>query len=257
MSAGKKFEVKVPSPVPDALCRSSFIVALSAFLLSACASSAPASGGKIVPQEADRSSLSQFAKMDMDRFADVEIRENTISLRLLMLKLYKRNPRELRKSSTAEAEEWVRFVFDERTNWHFRQINELQGVDAIHQALHPDFIGDRVLSLVVGLQTMLIKAHGGKTEFYFTDRLDPQAIYNVARNIEITVWKLSNARDEYGQLLLLSNEINDVDHNLSFEREFGKMIGSLDLLAVTLAEKSNRTVTRVAQTMATALFFPF
>lgn len=257
MSARNQFEVKVPSPVHGPLCRSSFIVALSVFLLSACVSSAPASGGKVVPQEADRSSLGQLVKMDMDRFADVEIRENTASLRLLMLKLYKRNPRELRKSSAAEAEEWVRVVFDERTDWRFREINELQGVDAIHQALRPDFTGDRVLSLVVGLQTMLIKAHGGKTEFYFTDRLDPQAIYNVARNIEITVWKLSNARDEYGQLLLLSNEINDAEHNLSFEREFGKMIGSLDLFAVTLAEKSNRAVTRVAQTMATALFFPF
>lgn len=195
--------------------------------------------------------------MDMDRFADVEMRENTASLRSLMLKLYKRNPRELRKSSAGEAEGWVGSVFDSRSDWRFREINELQGVDAIHQALRADFTGDRVLSLVVGLQTMLVKAHGGKTEFYFTDSIDPQAIYNVARNIEIAVWKLSNARDEYGQLLLLSNEANDTDRNLSFEREFGKIIGRLDLFALALAEKSDRAVTRVMQSMATALFLPF
>jgi len=141
--------------------------------------------------------------MDMDRLADVEMRENTVSLRLLMLKLYKRNPRELRKSSAVGAEEWVRLVFDRRTDWRFKEINELQGVEAIHQALRFDFTGDRVLSLIVGMQTMLIKAHGGKTEFYATDSIDPQAIHNVARNTEIAVWKLSNARDEYGQPLLL------------------------------------------------------
>lgn len=225
--------------------------------LSACATTVPANGGKSVPQEKDRGSLSQLVKTDMDRLADVELRENTASLRVLMLKLYKRNPRELRKSSTGEAEEWVGQVFDQRTDWHFKDINELQGTDAIHQALRADFTGDRVLSLVVGLQTMLVKAHGGKSEFYFTDSIDPQSLYNVARNLEIAVWKLSNARDDYGQLLLLSNEISDSDRNLSFEREFGKMIGRLDLYAVTLAEKSERTLTRVVQTMATALFLPF
>lgn len=196
-------------------------------------------------------------KTDMDRLADVEIRENTASLRLLMIKLYKRNPRELRKSSTLNAEEWVRQVFDGRSDWYLKAINEAQGTDAIHQALRADFTGDRVLSLTVGLQTMLLKAHGGKTEFYLTDSIDPQSVYNVARNIEITVWKLSNARDDYGQLLLLTNELNDNNRNLSFEREFGKMIGRLDLFAVTLAEKSQRALTRVVQTMATALFLPF
>ena len=87
----------------------------------------------------------------MDRLADVEMRENTASLRLLMTKLYKRNPRELRKSSMLGAEEWVRQVFDHPVDGRFRAINEAQGTDAIHQALRADFSGDRVLSLVVGL----------------------------------------------------------------------------------------------------------
>lgn len=235
------------------------LAGLSALLLSACATSTSprVAGGKAVPQEADHSSFRQLMKADMDRLADVEMRENTASLRLLMTKLYKRNPRELKKSSTLGAEEWVRQVFDGRIDWRFRAINEAQGTDAIHQALRTDFSGDRVFSLIVGLQTMLLKAHGGKTEFYLTDSIDPQSVYNVARNIEITVWKLSNARDDYGQLLLLTNELNDSDRNLSFEREFGKMIGRLDLFAVTLAEKSQRALTRVVQTMATALFLPF
>jgi hypothetical protein len=104
---------------------------------------------------------------------------------------------------------------------------------------------------------MLIKAHGNKKEFYLTDKIEPQRIYNVARNIEIAAWKLSTARDTAGNLYLLSNEISDKDRNLSFEREFGKMIGRTDLYAIALAEKSQRFISRIAQSIATMAFLPF
>jgi len=75
--------------------------------------------------------------------------------------------------------------------------------------------------------------------------------------VEIAAWKLSNARDAQGQLYLLTNEINTNERNLSFEREFGKIIGRTDLFAIALSEKSQRLITRVAQNLATALFLPF
>jgi len=237
--------------------RRCLLVGLSVLLLSACAHQTPADSKHPLPQHQDSSSLKQFGKSDFDRMADVEMRENTASLRILMTKLYKRNPHELSKSTADSAEEMVNSVFEDRQDWGFQTINEAQGTDAIQQAFKPEFQGDRVLSLIVGIQTMLIKAHGGRTEFFFTDSIEPQNVYNAARNIEIAVWKLSNARDETGQLYLLTNEINDTGRNLSFEREFGKIIGSLDLYALTLSEKTQRTLTRVAQTMATALFLPF
>jgi hypothetical protein len=129
--------------------------------------------------------------------------------------------------------------------------------DAIFLTFNPEYKGDRVLAFIVGLHTMLLKAHNDKTDFYFTDSIDPQRVYNVARNIEISVWKLSNARDENGALYLLSNEINNQEKNLSFEREFGKMIGRTELYAIALAEKSQRLISRVVQNLATALFLPF
>ena len=229
----------------------------AAALLAACATTEPVKSGKPIPQHDDRSSLRQLGKSDIDRLADVEIRENTQSLRMLMTKLYKRNPRELRKSTSGNAEEMVNSVFDSRQDWRLKEINEAQGTDAIQQAFKPDYQGDRVLSFIVGLQTMLIKSHGGISDFYLTDTVDPQNIYNVARNVEIAVWKLSNARDDKGQLYLLTNELHDNERNLSFEREFGKIIGSLDLFAITLSEKLQRTITRMVQTLATALFLPF
>jgi len=225
-------------------------------LLAACAGTPPLPGRQAVPQQADQGSFGQLGKSDFDRMADIEMRENTQSLRTLMIKLYKRNPRELRKSSSGSAEQMAAQLFNAQQDWKLPQLGGLQGIAAIQQAFQPGWQGDRVLSLIVGLQTMLIQAHGGKTEFYLADDLDPQRIYNAARNIEIAVWKLSNARDEQGRLYLLTNEQNDGAHNLSFEREFGEMIGRLDLLALALSEKTQRFITQVVQTMASALFLP-
>ncbi len=148
-------------------------------------------------------------------------------------------------------------VFENKNGWIFDEINGAQGTDAIQQAFSPEFSGDRVLSLIVGIQSMLIKAHGGKSEFYITDNIDPQNIYNAARNVEIAVWRLSNKRDNKGRLYLLTNELNGSDRNLSFEREFGRIIGSLDLYALATSERSQRSLVRVVQNLATALFFPF
>ena len=226
-------------------------------LLAACATPEPIKNGKNIPQQSDRNLLSQLAKSDMDRMADVEMRENSQTLRLLMTKLYKRNPHELRKNTTVSAEEMVTSVFENQHGWQFKEIGEMQDSAAIQQAFRPEYQGDRVMSLIVGLQTMLIKAHGGKTEFFFTDSIEPQNIYNAARNVEIAVWRLSNARDDKGQLDLLTNEMNDHERNLSFESEFGKIIGSLDLFAITLSEKYQRGITRVMQTLSTALLLPF
>ncbi len=225
----------------------------------ACACSTHSEFGKPIPEQQDRSTLNQLGKSDFDRMADVEMRENTESLRLLMLKLYKRNPQELKKSTADPAEKMVTWVFDGETQHHylFKELNNLQGTDAIFLSFKPEFSGDRVLAFIVGLQTMLLKAHNNKSDFYMTDTLDPQRIYNVARNIEIAAWKLSNARKPDGTLYLLTNEISDKEKNLSFEREFGKMIGRTDFYAVALAEKSQRMISRMVQNLASAMFLPF
>ena len=227
-------------------------------LISACATNSTVEG-KPIPERSDRSSANQLMKNDFDRMADVELEENTQSLRNLMLKLYKRNPHELAKSTADNAEKMVEWVFEGEAqhHWQFKEIGNKQGTDAIFLAFDADYQNDRVLPFIVGLQTMLAKAHGNKIDFYLTDKIEPQSLYNVARNIEIAAWKLSTARDADGNLYLLTNEINDKDRNLSFEREFGKMIGRTDLYAIALAEKSQRMISRVMQSLATAVFLPF
>lgn len=234
------------------------LLLMACSLVTACAANSPFEN-KPIPERGDRSSANQLAKNDFDRMADVELEENTQSLRTLMLKLYKRNPRELAKSTPDPAEKMVDWVFNGESQHHFqfKEIDNKQGTDAIFLAFDANYQGDRVLPFIVGVHTMLLKAHGNKTDFYLTDTINPQSVYNVARNIEIAAWKLSTARDANGNLYLLTNEISDKDRNLSFEREFGKMIGRTDLYAIALAEKSQRMISRVMQSLATAVFLPF
>lgn len=44
--------------------------------------------------------------------------------------------------------------------------------------------------------------------------------------------------------------------NISYERLFGKMIAMQDTMAVIVAGKTNRTISKVIQRMATAVFLP-
>ena len=220
-------------------------------MLAACAQQSttpPRSGGGF--------QLSQLAKSDIDRVAEAHQREIFADLRLLAGKLYRRNPRELKKSGQPGVEAGLARVFEGRHEWKFAELQGKRGTDAIHLALRDDYTGDRVLALVAGLGSMLQAAFNDKTEFFVLDDLDPQRLYNAARNVEIAVWKLSNAHAAQGELYLLSNEGAGPAPNLSFEREFGKIIGSLDVLSKIIADKENRTIVKVIQSLATAVFLP-
>jgi len=146
-------------------------------------------------------------------------------------------------------------VFDRSQAWRFPELDYARGIDALYLAFKPEFGGDRVFAFTVGLASMIYEAYGGKDEFYFVDTVEPQPIYNAARNVEIAVWKLSNARDASGQLFLLSNDSGGDPPNLSFEREFGKLIAHQDVLARILAQRENRTLRRIVQQLPT-VFLP-
>ena len=173
-----------------------------------------------------------------------------------MEKLYRRNPRELRKSGDATPEAAVARAFDPRFAWRFQELSNLRGIEALQIAFRPDFAGDRVFAFGVGLGSMIAQAYDDKTQFYLTDSLDAQRLYNAARNVEIAAWKLANSRGPNGEPLLLSNEISPAATNLSFEREIGKLIAYQDTLAVVMAQRTNRIIRRVTQSLATAVFLP-
>jgi hypothetical protein len=230
-------------------------------LLVACSAAptfppaAPSTGKRAPPAEREFRA-SDLAKADIDAVAEAHSRECLASARLLMEKLYRRNPREWRKGGYPNMEAALARAFDPQSGFRFAELGNARGTDAILLGLSAEYAGDRVFAFGIGLASMVFLAYNGKTEFYLTDALDAQKLYNSARNIEIAAWKLANAHDGRGEPLLLSNEaVGDV-RNLSFEREFGKMIAYQDVMAQVAAQRTNRVIRRVVQSVATAAFLP-
>jgi hypothetical protein len=234
---------------------------LCAVLLSCTAThptfppAAPTTGKRPPPPERAFPTF-DVAKSDIDIAAEAHSKECLASARLLMEKLYRRNPREWRKGNYSSMDAALARAFDARSGFRFAELGHARGADAILLALKPEYAGDRVFAFGVGLASMVFLAYNEKTEFYLTDMFDPQKLYNSARNIEIAAWKLANARDARGDPLLLSNEIAGDARNLSFEREFGKMIAYQDVMAQIAAQRTNRIIRRAVQTLATAVFLP-
>ena len=230
-------------------------------LLPSCTSTssypptAPPTGKRTPPAE-KQFSLADIAKSDIDAAAEVHFRESIASAKLLTEKLYRRNPRELKKSNLPTPEAGVARAFDPGHAWRFAELSNQRGIDALAIAFRPDFTGDRVFAFGVGVGSMIAQAYNDKSAFYLTDSLDPQRLYNAARNLEIAAWKLANAKAPNGELLLLSNEMGPGPANLSFEREFGKLIAYQDALALVMAQRTNRVIRRVSQALATAVFLP-
>lgn len=200
--------------------------------------------------------VKSLAKTDVDEVLDVYVREVRAHLRDLMVKLYKRNPRELQKSSYTDINKNVARVFDQVHNWNFEELQGLKSTDAIYLAFDENYMGDRVFAFTVGLASMIMMAYGNKTDFYILDSVDPQKLYNSARNIEIAVWKLEHNRDSGGELFIYSNSLPGEPANLSYERLFGKLIAIQDTIAIIIEERTSRTIKKVIQQMATAVFLP-
>jgi hypothetical protein len=207
----------------------------------------------------------QFAKTDTDRLADLHWREILASLRRLAEKLYRRNPREWKRGGHATLEAALaQLAHSPRTGLSPEPLalGGRRSTALLLAGLRDDYPHDRVAAFVGGLTNMLHDAFDGKAEFFLIDDLDAQKLYNAARNVEIAAWKLANARRSQpeadipvGAPILFSNEMAPVQ-NLSFEREFGRLIANLDLLTQTVADKTQSTVVKVVQNVATAVFLP-
>jgi hypothetical protein len=69
--------------------------------------------------------------------------------------------------------------------------------------------------------------------------------------------QLSNKEQKPAWSLLMADEITGPQRNLSFEREFGKAIGRLDLLAEVVTEKYRRAVISYVQNFVGGTFLQF
>ena len=185
----------------------------------------------------------------------VLVSERIATLARLLEKLYRRNPREWRKAGAPDLETAIRQGRQAiQAGTAPSRLQGLHDVQILSVALDPAYDGDRVGAFIFGLADMIIQAHDGKTRFYATDVLQAQHVYNAARNVEIAAWLLASRRDAQGRPLLLANEMSDTAVNLSFEREFGQLVGRLDLVANLLDENLRRVGINYVQGL---LFFNF
>lgn len=196
-----------------------------------------------------------LVKTDIDRVVDTSREQVMEGLLRIADKLYRRNPREWKKAGLADREAALARLGRYRDEAPLELAGRREGPAAL-QAFSPDYAGDRIQALLYGLLTMVDAAYEHKDEFFVLDSLDEQKLYNCARNMEIAVWKLAAARSDSGEPLLLANELDGGSRNLSFEREFGRVIGLLDFMSKVVADKNGRTITRVTHSLATSLFLP-
>ena len=200
--------------------------------------------------------ISSLAKGDVDILTEISQKEMLKSLKLLTEKLYRRNPQEYRKSGYESAEAATARIFEHIPKWPESPLAQLNWEENFKLAFLDGYGGDRVYAYMSALTTMLMASYNHKTEFFLPDELSAQKLYNSARNIEVAVWKLSSAKLGTGAKFLISNSMEGDVQNLSFEREFGKLIAQQDLLAQLIEDKSNRSISRVFQGAASFVFLP-
>lgn len=200
--------------------------------------------------------LKNLMKSDIDMVADLHYQQVETLLKGLTTKLYLRNPHELTRGQGQSLAGRLAQLFAADRSLVFDETAGKRGVPAVLLGLAPDYEGDRVFALLVGLVSMVRSSYSDQSEFFMLDSLDPQPLYNSARNLEVLVWRLSNRLDSDGRPLLLSNSLPGETINLSFERLFGKLIAHQDMMAQIAEEKWDRTINRIVQSMATAVFLP-
>jgi len=187
--------------------------------------------------------IKNLVKSDIDLVADEFIRETRAAVRELVVKLYARNPAELRKTPGMTVEGRLAQLRVHRYELDFPELDGKQDVEAMSLAFDPAFRGDRVFALAVGLGSMLREAYQYKPEMFLTDRLDPEVLRTSARNVEVLVWKLKNKRKPGGEHYLITYEYQGVIDNLSFERLFGRIIVLQEMMARIAGDSDDRAVT--------------
>ncbi len=203
--------------------------------------------------------VKSMIKSDIDMVTDAHMEEMSKLAKKLLVKLYKLNPKELTKAPAGmSVDKRIKQLFTAPYTVRFAELGDYYGIKAVPLAFNEDFKGDRVFAFMVGVTGMIHASYNFQTEFFMLDEIDQQKVYNCARNLERVAWRLNHQKDTDGNLYILSNNIDEEsgDLNLSFERLFGKMIATQDMMARIASDKNNRAVNQVLHGVASTTLLP-
>lgn len=223
------------------------LILLTLFALSSCAST-----------DFKDFEIKNLAKSEAGKIYELVVASQMESVKVLMVKLYRKNPRELRKAApgTSLDSRLIQVFGDNGPHWIHSELEGRASIAALELAFNESFSGDRVLAFTVGLGSMIMESYGNKYEFFVLDHINAVKIYDSARNIEIANWRLNNRRLPNNSLMLLSNSYGPNEINISYDLLIHRIIDYQDLVVDILGGSSNRRIESSVLKLATAVFIP-
>ncbi len=192
-----------------------------------------------------------LGKLDVDLVSDIHILVLRNHLHEMALKLYDRNPDELGKTPGLSLEARLAQILDHPTDVSYRELDYKHSVPAIELALDHDYRGDRVFALLLGINSMLKFSYNDLNELFMFNELDPQKLYDSARNLEKIASRL-RLETRRGKPLI---NLGPMHGRGAFEDTIARMAGVQDVMAEIIAAKTQRIVNKTVQS-ATTLLIP-
>ena len=192
-----------------------------------------------------------LAKTNIDMISDIHIQALRTHMQELSLALYKNNSNQLGKIPSLSLENRISQIIGHSTDVYYREADYRQSTEAIELAFTPGYRGDRVFVLLLGINSMLKHSYNNLEELFMFDNLDPQKLYDSARNLERVAWRLRNQAAQ-GEMLVALEATNEYD---SIENTLIRMTSIQDMMAEITASKTQRVINTAVQN-ATTLFIP-
>jgi len=199
--------------------------------------------------------LKNLAKSDTDLVTDQFIDKTRSDILELLVLFYERNPDQLRKIPGMTVEGRLAQLRVHRYKLQFAELDYKQDIDALNLAFDPNFKGDRVFALIVGLGSMVRQAYQYQPEIFLPDELDAKVLLTSAYNVEELLRKLKTTRKPDGEHLIITYQQQGVVDNMAFERLFSEIIVLQEMMADIVSDADNRTVTGTVRAVS-SVFIP-
>ena len=197
-----------------------------------------------------QSTVKNVAKNDIDRVADTSIKTLDDLLLETTLELYRLNPDELKKFSGMDLQSRTTQIVEYHTAVAYKELDYKQSVEAIRLALNPSYRGDRVFALMIGISSMLAISYNNQKEFFVTDQLDPQKLYDTSINLDLLHQTLMK-QDKDEPLFITDDE----EQPRKIYILLNKMSAIQELIANVVANNEGRIINRALHGIAT-VFLP-